>query len=329
MSHFTLLVALPANTEDVQAELEKRLAPFDENMRVAPYRSYEEGAAEDHWTVRAYRRGPSTTSYGPFGETVTWAEVVEKYNLTFGHGPQTIALPDDTEDVDSERLYFDEESGRAYSMSTYNPQSKWDWWSIGGRWKGYFRMKALDASVIQGEPVTFEEKARDASEGMRADGAPKGLIDLEGMRGEAAAKAHARYDKWETLSADLPAAKGWSHFTGLVDAGALRIDQARVAYHAQPVVQAAKRTEEFSWGCPIDEFVWSREEYVQRARDGAVPGYAFLDLEGTWNAPGQMGWFGMSSDTPGTQDTYRAEVNRYVDEKLTDADILVCLDLHI
>lgn len=37
---------------------------------------------------------------------------------------------------------FDDDSGCGGTgrvMSTYNPESRWDWWTIGGRWNGYFK----------------------------------------------------------------------------------------------------------------------------------------------------------------------------------------------
>lgn len=52
MSHFTLMVIGPETKEEIDAAL----APFDENMEVEPYRSYEKGDAEDYWFVRSVRR---------------------------------------------------------------------------------------------------------------------------------------------------------------------------------------------------------------------------------------------------------------------------------
>lgn len=378
MSHYTVLAHLPADVEDVQAELEKRLAPFDENERVEPYRSFEDGAAEDFWFVSSVWRGATELAEGKeinfpddffadkvkadgrryvsgyghvtlaeyreavtnertkdaksaaaLGEHPTWEDVVRVYNAHYH--PGVPAVTDAPLEGDDEGLHYDPETGRAYTWSTYNPQSKWDWWSIGGRWTGYFRMKGQAPGILTGRPGVFDNAPGDMGEGIRADGGPKGLIDIEAMRGDAAVKAHAEYDAWEKLSAQYPPAKSWEHFTGLVEVGELTIDQAREQYHAQPLIQASQEIEVLGgrWADdPVSRFLPTREEYVQAARNAAVPAYALLTLSGEWVAPGRMGWFGMSSDGPGEKAGYHVAVNKYLDE-VPDNDLLVLLDLHI
>ena len=44
-----------------------------------------------------------------------------------------------------------EEEGQ---MVTYNPNSKWDWYSIGGRWSGFLPLKELDS---EGNHLTTNE----------------------------------------------------------------------------------------------------------------------------------------------------------------------------
>lgn len=39
-------------------------------------------------------------------------------------------------------------------VSTYNPDSKWDWYSIGGRWGGFLPLKELDS---EGDHLTTNE----------------------------------------------------------------------------------------------------------------------------------------------------------------------------
>lgn len=39
-------------------------------------------------------------------------------------------------------------------LSTYNPDSKWDWYSIGGRWGGFLPLKELDS---EGDHLTTNE----------------------------------------------------------------------------------------------------------------------------------------------------------------------------
>jgi len=48
-----------------------------------------------------------------------------------------------------------ESDGKMYT--TYNPESKWDWWSIGGRWSGQFILKD-GATGLEGSPGVFDNK---------------------------------------------------------------------------------------------------------------------------------------------------------------------------
>lgn len=51
-------------------------------------------------------------------------------------------------------------------ISRYNPDSRWDWFSVGGRWSGFLLLKAKDAA---GEPIQTNE-------------ASVGEIDWEAMK---------------------------------------------------------------------------------------------------------------------------------------------------
>src|SRR5262245_57979732 len=128
MSHFTLVIELPVGTAaaDYTTEAERLLEPFSENRRVAPYRDYEEAATPRDASLYAALREKGAL-HDVADEDVTWELYVNAYNERYCDGPD-----------DSDRRYVDPESGRVYTLSTYNPDSKWDWWSVGGRWRGYF-----------------------------------------------------------------------------------------------------------------------------------------------------------------------------------------------
>jgi hypothetical protein len=57
MSHYSVMVCLPAETKDVDEALKQALAPYDENLDVEPYRDYESGSPEEYWWVTSVRRG--------------------------------------------------------------------------------------------------------------------------------------------------------------------------------------------------------------------------------------------------------------------------------
>lgn len=80
-------------------EVEDLLAPYWEEIQVEPYKE------RDVWVPDKWHSLSDQE----------WLDLINK-------------------EWESDEYGFDEE-GR-FRWSTYNPLSKWDWWSIGGRWKG-------------------------------------------------------------------------------------------------------------------------------------------------------------------------------------------------
>lgn len=105
MSHYAVAV-FHRNDQNI----EELLAPFDENMAVEPYISYTRQEAIDY-ARKNYKSAAGKT------DDECWQMVAE----------------DEQTDAD----------GNIYS--TYNKQSKWDWWTEGGRWSGMLR--------LNGQPV--------------------------------------------------------------------------------------------------------------------------------------------------------------------------------
>jgi hypothetical protein len=330
MSHFSVTVCLPADTvlDKVEDTLNDVLAQWDENRECPLRRDYEDGGPEDYWWVRSVRRGGHADDAElarRLGEHPTWADVVAAYNAKY-HPENVVAVPGEEKELDTERLHYDDETGRAYTWTTRNPDAMWDYWRIGGRWSGHFVAREVTSEVLL--PDSHWDGPKGLGRGL-VDGGPKRLLDFDAMRQRAADEAHVRYDEWDALCAKTPSAKEWAHFLGLHKAGELTIEQARERYGAQPRIMAARADEEMGWYDDIIEhFGVSREEYVANARRDAVPGYALITLDRQWMAPGRMGWFGMSSDEPGTVDAYKTEANAYL-EALGDDVLIVQIDCHI
>ena len=110
----------------------------------------------------------------------------------------------------------------------------------------------------------------------------------------------------------------------------MSINEARIEYRAQPLQKALHESEEFKfwWGDLHTEMNVPEDEYVTIARRGAVTCYSFVTKAGVWMEPGEMGWFGVSSDTPSSREAYDVEVNTYL-KSLDPDDILVVIDCHI
>lgn len=356
----------------IQEALDEALAPFDESKVVDPYRDYEEGSAEDYWFVDAARRGakhhadgtglrpydPNRIGWsntGPtqtpvdvqkaefaddariaalLGDHPTWSLVAELYNEKY-HPNTALAIPghvDDDDGIDYERLHVDED-GRAYTWTRYNPLSKWDWWSIGGRWqRSLLTVDGADLFII-GQPGSFGDNGAahiSSTGGIYCDGAPLRLLDLEGMRSEAASRELPKFDKWMQLVGMHGAPESWANLRSLVEVGDITIDEARERYHGQAVIKAAQEADlSYIFGPSVEEkYGTTREEFEARARAAAVPGYALLTTTGEWVAPGHMGMFGMSSDGPGEAEAFKVQANQYIDA-LPDSTWLIQIDCHI
>ena len=309
MSHYTLLVIGEGDLEDL-------LAPYDENMEITPYKAYWD--TDDHKRWEQILRDPKNSSGGGYsgakllkGDGPSLEDVASAYNARYSEGNEDKVFVDD---------------GGIYQWSTYNPQSKWDWWQLGGRWAGYFHAKP-GASGEFGEPSWG-----GSSEDGDADAIRKGDIDVARMRNEAGDRAA----KWwrqadELLGVFLPADSWETVLARHTDLdGTTDIEAARNDYADQPRVQAMKEKGQALVGMMddgIDSYQLGLDEYVRQSRAAALAPYAYL-LDGEWHAPGKMGWFGISSERDAERVRFYDEFNELFDA-LPDDTLLRLLDLHI
>lgn len=120
MSHFVALAIVDLNG-DLDSQLSPLMAPYDENLEVDPY---------------IEKNGCSCIGFDQHEQAV--AEYAEKYP--------------NMEDNDHRRKFIGKRLGELEHKpspncercggsgdyeTTYNPNSKWDWYQVGGRWQGY------------------------------------------------------------------------------------------------------------------------------------------------------------------------------------------------
>jgi hypothetical protein len=371
VSHYTVIVALDPRPEgsaelalsgDAESRihqlLETALAPFDENLEVEPYREYEEGQPEDNWLYSSLKRsaehvanGTGILPYEP-GE-LGWSSAsskktseeqqaeLEKDAATFHALPDPITwtalvkLHNSRYAADESTPLLLSEDGRAYTMSTYSKASKWDWYAVGGRWHNALRVKPAyvgDPAVVGGTRSWVSSEEPDTE--FTCDGAPKKMLDFDGMRALAAAKADERYDRYHAIVAGTPEAKPWSYYYGQVEAATITMEEARQLFREQPRVAALSNSGEqnndfrFYPTDSIENYERPRDVVIAEAINQAIPMYALLDLGGVWHEPGKMGWFGLSTDTPETKADHYRMANEYIDG-LDDEIVLVLVDVHI
>ncbi len=282
MSHFTVLVLGP----DVDTQLEK----YDENELVPEYKRGEVSQEEKDRILDYYQRNKNFVG--------TFEECYAQYG----------------EDWDSNALKKDE-NGIWCEFSTYNPDSKWDWFIVGGRWSGYFKMKPGVKPKL-GEPGVFKNEA----EAGHGDVAMKKDIDFEGMRNDAGIKAGEYYDKIKAIIGELPIAEEWDVIRERFE----DINDARTAYQNQPAKMALSNAGE-NWVEPA-EFNCTREEFIERARMSAVSSYAVVK-DGVWYQKGDMGWWGLSSNEM-SDNEWNVKFNELI-ESVPDDTLFTCIDCHI
>ncbi len=210
-----------------------------------------------------------------------------------------------------------------------NPNKKWDWYKLGGRWTGYFTLKP-GAVGIQGEPGLMTQRAAYR----KADQLRKCDIDIDAMIDTAVSKAKARYDRFAAIVGDDPMPLSWTatrakHGCSSDDYKTwpeVAIAAAKDEYNCNPVLSRIKAEREFAWDCPIDEMGCGRDEYVVRARRSVLTPFAVVH-EGKWHERGSMGWFGAVSEKK-DQAAWDAEFMKLF-VALPDDTLLSLYDCHI
>lgn len=132
MSHFSVAVFTESGNE---AEIERLLAPYYEGIELEPYVEFTRQQAIDY--VRTHFDGMRDAS-----DERCYELLAEDYR-------------------DSGRI---DDDGNL--LSTYNPESKWDWWSVGGRWNNalvQFDGKTCNCAAAQDVNFGIDDAAyRDA-----------------------------------------------------------------------------------------------------------------------------------------------------------------------
>lgn len=157
-----------------------------------------------------------------------------------------------------------------------NPNGKWDWWEVGGRWNGFLWL----------------------TNGQRADSAEKGDVDTAAMEQHVADEARKRWAVFSKAVAGTPPAVPWKHFMHQVGEQLISWDEARAQYGEQPRVKALRVREVqdvLGWRASADDFPTTEAEYVAAAVASAFSTFAVVK-DGVWAARGEMGWWACVSD---------------------------------
>lgn len=326
MSHFTVLV--------IGGDPDALLAPYDETLGVEPYWKPLVDRADQHWYYA------HLVKEGKLPMDATLEELLAALNEAF---------PEDTEE---EALRV--ENGVLEQRSTYNPNSKWDWYQIGGRWRGMFLLKEPIPMLGEFTPVVGKPGVGDNEPHHEADQALKVQIDWDGMRAAARQEGEETWQGLEAAlrNAGLTLADEPGTFEAFRDkrlppdiagralsdlseeeqdrqAAAMR--EIRATWQALPFNAAlADAGIYFFLVDPVEEFCLAeddpREAYLARCElDAGVP-FALVTPDGEWHEKGRMGWFGVGEEQP--EAVWAKKVREVIDAQPDDM-LFTMVDCHI
>lgn len=188
----------------------------------------------------------------------------------------------------------DESQGFGYFT---NPNGKWDYWEIGGRWSGFFKVKN---GRVGKKYVRYLHHALDNTKDY-ADVIAIKDWDIEGLREETRKNAEEFYDKLEGIlkGRELPS---WKEILVKYNDN---VNLARDEYQNNEVMKDLRAAEIYCFGDVREEFKTSRKEYVDSMVASAGVPFSVVK-DGKWYEKGEMGWFGMSHNDK-DEDTWNTE----------------------
>lgn len=323
MSHFTVLV--PTYDRDALHDL---MLPYKEygygsdDSGLEDYLVFEVEVPLDEYRSRARQLAEIMESEGH--EDYRELYILEQYTEIF------------------ERYYGGTQGDEGWGYYR-NPNDKWDWYVVGGRWSGLLKLKnpASLAGIDHGRgmPGVGGRMNYDAD---RGDYALAIDVDWEWMRQEQLNNALEKYDKYTYFKSRvterdieliiLTAEEEHGGDDPYHEAIRQRYtpEEWAVELAANGLYRAQRETDGpfgLWWDLEeLDSYQVSREEFIEKFEWDALT-YAFIDLEGKWNQRGEMGWFACDNKELGTPD-YDKEFWKFVKTIPEDMTVYV-VDAHI
>ena len=159
MSHFCVYVFHDENTT-----VDELLAPYDENIEFAPYVLYtkEQAIAKVRSEIEDFRNGIYKEYLeDPVKYKENWGHIKTHIDYLENEFPKKLNWTD--EECYEDIAKWKREDGMVAEdgsiLSTYNPKAEWDWYQVGGRWRGRIpgdkvKMSEVDIDTID-TPYAF------------------------------------------------------------------------------------------------------------------------------------------------------------------------------
>src|SRR6185436_15242960 len=332
MSHFSVTVRVPNDAGDVHAAVARALAPFEEtsdkNNGFASFLDEEDEHRKD------YETGSQDMIRCPDGDLLLPWDERFRVPGQMGIGTHTHRVPDGAG-------YEEVQVPHAERFATYdlfmaghcrNPNAKWDWWVVGGRWSGFYPVWPNVRRVTGDARFAGTTSGRGGSDIVRvADIDFDAVARIEGEK----------FDEFRREWRDFIAGNTFDAFDGPRDM-ALRIGLLRVEQNPDSAIGDGEIQVGKPWGDVLKHHAGTNRagwRDVARVLDDAgleayrvafnpLRTFAAL-LDDGWHAPGKMGWFGCSSDEPEDFLAWCRSFNERVIRSSQPTDRLVIVDCHI
>lgn len=299
MSHFTVLVT----GDDYKAAL-------------APFHEFECTGIDDEFVQEIEDTEEMRADYETNGDPEldkSFAHFINRWT-----NRPILTKPRSADQEEGRYGYVLVEDGVVRSFNRTNPNGKWDWYEVGGRWRGSLLLKKGAEGVI-GEPSSA---ALGGDFTGRVDQARIKDIDLREMLREERERASEEYN----AAAEVIAGRdwrAWGDFLKEVDAGTMTLDEAREAHNAQPVARDFASSDRWFLSGWSNRFHGvSRGDFVAQAK--SFTPFAILH-EGKWHERGSMGWWAMVSD----ENPRWSDVAEEIINSLDPETVVTVVDCHI
>jgi len=276
MSHFTVLVIGAKNEEEV----DEILHPFWE-LDLSREEMVEDKRAEFNCEISV---NELEKEFALWMNDEKNQEFIQKNNISYESPKEWV------ENYHEHYLNKEETHYGYYS----NPKAKWDWFQIGGRWHGYWKLKeqAIGAGTVGTPSWTLEHKI--CSDPLKADIVQKRDVDWQGMKEDNIEEAEK---VWK---------EAWKKYPDYED--------------------EKKNKENISSRCFMYDIKEGemREKYIERRTHFST--FAVVK-DGKWYEKGEMGWFGLTANEK-QQDKWDREFDKLL-KSLPDEEYLCLVDCHI
>ena len=268
MSHFT--VAIITDGKPTYETIEKILAPYQENNMGDCPREFMEF----------------------YSGTKNHAEEYENETKEFKAKYPTL------------NKYLEEYYGYRYDEEQQdygyweNPNAKWDWWQIGGRWAGSLTIEENNENFGIGSQSLFAKGNRYEIE----NGYKK--VDSARIKDFVFLNRESKYNK---------AKRFWE----------MKVEGK------EPITEDEKESLKWAWHNAEYYTNTFKDKETYAECEATFCTFALIHKDGKWYEKGEMGWWGISSSEEGQELAYIKNYKKLVFDNAEDNDYITIVDCHI